>query len=247
MKKFIYIVTILGIFFLPLITLGTADTADWLAIQENHNYGWSVSWDEDAIDTWDTDGGDSFLDFSNTDLEGIKVEVKTISISGDTATLDAKLYMTSNLAGNDWTLDSEGYIEVYDGDGLDNDTLGEWLYGGPYFISTNIDWKDAAAGLILEILDYTYVTGVVVEYDDNEVKITTYLSITPAPLVEEMKWDSDGVLDSYDFSYKDETMCEIAQIEVAQPSIPGYPVFLVLAFSVISILGIVLIQLRKMR
>lgn len=218
----------ISVFLLPFIGQTVAKPT-YVGVHENSVCIWQNRIIKDGYVSWYNDGGNSFINYSGIDFSIEYFSKKVITLIGeqiydfDYECYATKVYYESYLTfdyigkDTDWGTKSLYFLSIYNVDQLLDEFLADWLWGGPYFVSINVNWSKASAALDTWV-ESDAITGDHEWYKDNVtecfVKASNsgvYINVTFENMDAHeinMTYTNEGINNVFWMKYKSEKMLE---------------------------------------
>lgn len=264
-KSLIILVCLLSFFFfLPFINFSTALPPDYIGVQVDEEYTWTLRVNANTFTDYATDMGQTvppeismFETMGSVQLKGLVAWIsdEITGISYDYVIINMSLYMM--VPGYGW-MDMPIYGEYLSVFVLSNETSNYFnstmhameteilpptiSFALPFIIVPhNLDWTDAVQGLNDIIQEFTGgVTGMTLEEFGNGFKITIPAQIIGSYAMQQMdftaQWNDKGVFGQGQILYGGATMLSI---NVPESEIPGYEIIILLGVLGVSTLGLI--------
>ncbi|MBD3255689.1 MAG: hypothetical protein GF383_11400 [Candidatus Lokiarchaeota archaeon] len=220
MKKRVFLKLLIFTLFIILpsvncVSVLAKDKDDYVSIEEEEVFIWNTDYDEDEIEKMYADMGynDTIIE-PDDDVNAVKIYVASIDAEEDKfdgydgVGFDYVISSTENRESNSW--DVEEYISsvIYEYTILESEIVEYYqraaIYGA-FFVADDVSWST-----VMYELEDDYGGDSSADFDDGEIKIEIDENqIGTNKLIEvNSKYNSDGVLESYELDYDDETIIE---------------------------------------
>ena len=227
-RKILFLITIGILFIFPLVNFVSAVAQeDYVGIDEDDIFVWTLTYDEDAIDEMSVDMGLNISYFDvDEDIEGVKIVVLNIDdedeYGGDDGVeIEYNYYETEDLSADIWELEDKNEKDIiYKYDSDDNDIISYYQYSsyvGVYFVANDVDWDEVVDAWEDDLGDDVSVSN---NDPDGSLSIHIYedfISIANKTyrihdIYISCRYSGDGVLEYFSYEYYSDTLV-LAELE----------------------------------
>ncbi|MHA1147708.1 MAG: hypothetical protein ACTSR8_05645 [Promethearchaeota archaeon] len=234
-KSMILSIFICCIMLMPLVNISIAATEKYLGVQEDDEFIWTYTFDDDTINEYEDDTGYT-IPFDQ-DLAGYKLIVNDIAKDEDQFNgydyieLEIITYDTEDIDKEDaWDKTNTDSTRVYE---YNKDIYLTIIILGAFIIANDVDWEEMAKDYKDLLKSSNSVKETKVELSGNGW-IATFQLEDSKEIIFTVRYTAQGVLELYEMKYDGE-LASLCQLK----GIPGYDVPLFLIIMAFSTAGII--------